>query len=276
MVEYIQCGQKRYRSFKISDKSSYEYLLGAYHGDGTTCQKNAIIYTIDSRNVNYITNINSVIRKAFNGIDVALKNRIEKNSNVARVVIYSSCLYPLFNEYKKDGIWKLPDITNIEAYLAGVIDTDGCIMLKKNTASCIIVQKNKENIYLLSNLFNKLGIKHKLLIDYSYNNYLGNFTRSELIIRSKKQISKILDFPYLNYNRILKVEKIKEIYKTLKEKRQDGELESLILKNLDSPKTISQLIKETKLTSGNIGYKILRMKTIKREKVNKIWVYSKV
>lgn len=276
MADYIQCGHRRYRSFKISDKSSYEYLLGAYHGDGTTSQKNAIIYTIDSRNINYISNMNTIIKKAFNGIEVALKNRVEKTSNVARVIIYSSCLYPLFNEYKKDGIWKLPDITNIEAYLAGVIDTDGCIMLKKNTAICKIVQKNKENIYLLSTLFSKLGIEHKLLIDYAYTNYLGNFTRSELTIRNKKQISKILDFPYLNYNRILKVKQIKETYKTLKEKRQNGELESLILKSLDSPKTIGQLIKETNLTSGNLGYKILRMKTIKREKVNKIWLYSKL
>lgn len=273
MVNWIQKGHSRSRDLKLTNREAYEYLLGAFQGDGTAGSNGSLSYTVDSRNIDYIKSLASTLEYAFQGCKP--KIRYEKKGNIARVILHSVNIVPLFRQYKKDYVWSLPSLSYIKSYLAGIIDTDGCIQLRKNTAYCTITQKTKSNILLLAKLFDSLGIRYRLNLDYKYTNSLGNFERSELIIRHKDEVTKILDFPYKNPVRIEKVKSIRTVYRTLKRKRPNGELEDLILFHLDQPKTLLELQKVTGCTNGNLNYKVLRMNTIKRKMVNNVYVYSK-
>lgn len=274
METWIQRGHARFRDLKINDREAYEYLLGAFQGDGTS-NKGTLIYTVDSRNSGYISNLTQTLIQAIPNCRPRV--RYEKDSNVARVAIHSVAIVPkYFSVYKQNGVWSLPSLEYPRSYLAGVIDTDGCLQLRKNTATCRVVQKESSNIELLSKTTTELSIPHKLDLDRPYQNKLGNFERSELKISSQDNMKKILNLPYRNPKRKERCDEIEEVYKFLKVKRPDGELEKLILSHLEHPKTIAELVILTGCTQGNLNYKLLRMSTIYRSGKRNSYLYHRL
>jgi len=88
-----------------------------------------------------------------------------------RVRIHSINFCKFFAGYKKEGKWIIPKLEYPWEWLAGLIDTDGCILKKDN--SVMLYQKNIENLQLVqllnlwnANIRNGGGNKMWMLVSY--------------------------------------------------------------------------------------------------------------
>ena len=135
-------------------RQDYEYLLGAYLGDGNKYNNFGIRYTVSHKDSDYADVLMELL-KPHNPI-----SKIEKSDKytVFRIVCgwEKTPLNQWFHPYMEDGFWNLPEIRYPGHFLAGLYDTDGSARKRKNfktaTHEIVLYSTHRENLELLLDL----------------------------------------------------------------------------------------------------------------------------
>lgn len=136
-------------------RKDYEYLLGAYLGDGTPYYKYGI----------KMTTAEDDYRDVLLEIMQPLRPRLGQGKDTCHRILAGNQKNPcghLFIPYKKDFFWqRLPKLKYPEHFIAGIFDTDGSFpqrIKRKFNAEVLISQKRKENLELLIPILEKMWI----------------------------------------------------------------------------------------------------------------------
>lgn len=152
----------------------WAYFLGVVHGDGNISTR-SICIAIGYNAIYYKESIICLLD------DLGLHYKICNTKSAIRVDINNTKLTNVFREYKKDGKWFIPPEINIENYIAGIIDTDGCVSntstkLSKHRKMAVIINlKRSGNLLKVGALLTQLGFRdivvHNRIMKYNKKPY---------------------------------------------------------------------------------------------------------
>ena len=126
-------------------RQDYEYLLGAYLGDGTPYGRYGI----------KMTTVEDDYRDVLLDVMSPLSPRVGLGKDTYHRIyagVKENPCAQLFVPYKKSGVWNLPKIEYPEELIAGIFDTDGSMAQRKGrswNAEIIIYQRHRANLELL-------------------------------------------------------------------------------------------------------------------------------
>lgn len=171
---------------------SYEYLLGAIHGDGninfniTKKQgrvPSGLTVTVGRDDASY----SEVIRNAMLDVFPEGNAYSKLEGSVYRVRIYNVTLAKHFFQWKHDGVWEVPDLKHPQHYLAGIWDTDGYIGGSRRTKIEVRIKKSG-NLRHVARALSDLGFTRIVTKTRHYRNSLGCFESESICLSSKKDI----------------------------------------------------------------------------------------
>lgn len=127
----------------------WAYLLGVVHGDGHI-SKRSVSVSVSYKDQDYADVLISLFHR------LGLSPKVYRPRSALRIDLHSVVIRNAFSKFKAHGKWSWPDDLRWGDYLAGVIDTDGCVTLNK---SIIIILKRNGNLPRLAVEINKLGVR---------------------------------------------------------------------------------------------------------------------
>lgn len=129
----------------------WAYLLGVIHGDGSIAPR-SITVCVGYKDAEYAEYLISVFR------DLGCEPKVYRPRAAMSIQFHSAELQRQFAPFKKNGVWSIPDNLNSAAWLAGIIDTDGCVSLANRKCAVIITLKRSGNLYHAVSQLEKIGI----------------------------------------------------------------------------------------------------------------------
>ncbi len=163
--------------YRIHDRKLFEYLLGAFLGDGSVHKNqkglaDSISFAVGMDSRRYAENLVSMIYKVFK-----YKATIRKYSSVYRVSINSVYIARmLFHPWKVNSIWQLKQVKHAEYFLGGIVDTDG--YFHKN--QLLISQKAGRGLPQLVTIFQCLHIR-ACVLSVRWKLTGGRFSNGEML-----------------------------------------------------------------------------------------------
>jgi DNA-binding transcriptional ArsR family regulator len=139
-------------------REAFEYLLGAVCGDGSLdggkWPREVFIACADEK---YGAALKEAIRETF---EYEAGRRLKAGS-FKGLSICSVAVRRMFEGLKHDYKWSVPQLQFPAEFVAGVVDTDGCVILKQNSVGgeVSVTQKLRGNLVLLQGMLKKLGVR---------------------------------------------------------------------------------------------------------------------
>lgn len=150
----------------------WSYLLGVVHGDGHV-SKRSIEVTVGYRDAQYA----SVLVDLWTRLGYSPKTY--RGRTALRIDVHSRALRDLFAAFKSRGRWALPVQFDAASYIAGVVDTDGCVA-KPESKHISILLKRSGNLRRIVPALVSLGIRTPKVCE-SVSTYKGRAYEIESI-----------------------------------------------------------------------------------------------
>lgn len=130
-------------------KPDWAYMLGVIHGDGHIADRSVEI-VVGHGDANYAEIIRTILER------LGLSPKIYNDRSVSRLRVNSKSLANTLRPLKQNQHWSWPDSLDWASYVAGVIDTDGCVTTGRQI---VIVLKRTGNLTRLAHQLTTLGIR---------------------------------------------------------------------------------------------------------------------
>lgn len=133
----------------------WAYLLGVIHGDGHI-SKRTIEISVGHNASFYADTLIALIT------ELGFSSCLYDKKSCIRIDINSQKLANDFRKFKNNGIWSIPVNINKPHYLAGIIDTDGCVsnvFSKQKKMAVIISLKKSGNLLKVGELLTDIGFR---------------------------------------------------------------------------------------------------------------------
>lgn len=127
----------------------WSYLLGVVHGDGHIAPRSVCI-CVGYRDAEYAEVLARVLGR------MGMAPKIYRKRSALSLEVHSVALAAMFRPLKMRGVWSWPDGLRWPDYIAGVIDTDGCVTTNK---SVIITLKRSGNLQRLASELTGIGVR---------------------------------------------------------------------------------------------------------------------
>ena len=199
----------------------WAYLLGVIHGDGHI-SKRTIQISVGHNAPFYADTLTALITEL--GLSPCLYN----TKSCIRIDINSQKHTNDFRKLKNNGMWSIPIDINKSHYVAGVIDTDGCVSnvsSKQKKMAVIISLKKSGNLLKVGKLLADIGFRD-IHVRYRNAKYKNTEYPVETIVLTGE------DRMRLFYEKI-------QLRHKLKKDKMDA-----IIQNYDTNKSLSRIIAE--------------------------------
>jgi len=133
------------------DNKDWSYLLGVIHGDGHVSVRSVCI-AVGYKEKEYA----ELIADLWRGLGYLPKTYRKRGS--ISVEVHNSELTNEIRKYKSNGKWSLPVGIDKTEWIAGVVDTDGCVSIASKKCAVIITLKRSGNLIYFRDTLIGFGI----------------------------------------------------------------------------------------------------------------------
>jgi hypothetical protein len=129
----------------------WSYLLGVIHGDGHIGTREVQI-AVGYRDAEYAHILVALLRK------MGFRPHIYRGHTCLTVTVCNVVLTRVMSRWKQHGRWRWPDGLDPLPYIAGVIDTDGCVSKAPNNV-IVVTLKRSGNLRRFAEILREAGVR---------------------------------------------------------------------------------------------------------------------